>query len=562
MRNFFLKLTALILGMAGPLPAQDLNAGAYLAAKAAQSLSDYRSADDWYTIALKSDPQNVDLLANAMLTALSLGDVARSAEMAQTLTKLGVASQNIALARLADRAIQADYAGILADQKDGASVGNLLDDLAAAWANVGLGQMSDALALFDKIIATKGIEGFGLYHKALALAQAGDFDGAAQIFAGKSGDFKLSRRGAMAYAKVLSQLERGADAALLLEKGFDPANDPEIKDLITQLRQGQALPLTDLKDGKDGLAEAFFTVAAALNGETDDAYTLLHARIASALRPNDKPSILMIATLLEKQGQYDLAIDAYAKIPSTDPAFPISEIGRAEASFSADRKDAALEILTALVRSHPEDLDALVALGNGQRRVENFVDAIKTYDQVIARLPTVNPGQWPLYYSRGISHEQMGNFDLAEADFRVALNLNPNQPDVLNYLGYSLVDRGLKLDEAMGMIKRAVAARPNSGYIVDSLAWAYYRLGKYPEALAPMEKASLLEPVDPIVTDHLGDVYWANGRTREAEFQWRRALSFNPTEKDATRIRKKLELGLDAVLAAEGAPPLVKSANE
>lgn len=562
MRNSPILLTALILGIAGPLPAQDINPGAYLAATVAQSQFDYRTADEWYAVALKSDPKNGELLGNSMLIALSLGDVARSAEMAQTLTDLGMTSQNIALARLADRAMQADYAGILADQEQGASVGALMDDLAAAWANVGLGQMSDALALFDKIIATKGVSGFGLYHKALALAQAGDFEGAAQIFAGKSGDFNLSRRGAMAYAKVLSQLERGTEAALLLEKGLDPANDPEAAALIAQLRAGKALPLTGVMDAKDGLAEAFFTVAAALNGETDDAYTLLHARIAAALRPKDTPSILMVAGLLEKQGQHDLAIDAFGQIPASDPAFAISEIGRADASFAAGRKDAALEILNALARDNPLDLDVLVALGNGQRRVENFDAAVKTYDQVIAQLPSVNPAQWPIYYSRGIAHEQLGQFDLAEADMRMALNLNPNQPEVLNYLGYSLVDRGIKLDEAMEMIKRAVAARPDSGYIVDSLAWAYYRLGKYSEALAPMERASLLEPVDPIVTDHLGDVYWANGRKREAEFQWHRALSFSPTEKDALRIRKKLELGLDAVLAAEGAAPLAKSASD
>jgi Flp pilus assembly protein TadD len=143
---------------------------------------------------------------------------------------------------------------------------------------------------------------------------------------------------------------------------------------------------------------------------------------------------------------------------------------------------------------------------------------------------------------------------------RRALELNPDQPQVLNYLGYSFVDRGVNLEEALGMIQRAVAGQPDSGYIIDSLAWAYFRLGRYDEAVEPMEKASLLEPVDPVVTDHLGDVYWMVGRTREAEFQWHRALSFGPTEADAARIRKKLEQGLDAVLAAEGTSPKPEAA--
>lgn len=562
MRNCPLMLTALILGMAGPVSAQNMDAGAYLAANSAQMQSDFRSADDWYGRALKADPKNPDILANAMVAALSLGDIPRSAAMAQTLIDLGIKSQNIALARLVDRAMQADYAGILADQKAGVSVGILMDDLAAAWANVGLGQMSDALAVFDKIIATPGIEGFGLYHKALALAQAGDFEGSAQIFAGKLGSFTMSRRGALAYAKVLSQLDRGEEAAAILEKGFDVGNDAEVADLIAQLRAGQAVALTGLMDAKDGLAESFLGLASALDQENDDGFALLHSRAALALRPNDAESILATASLLTELKQPDFAAEIYGMIPKTDPAFRNAEMGRAGAEFDADRPDAAVKVLSDLAETFPKDPDIRLALGNAQRRTKSYEGAVKTYDTAIALLPPPSANHWPVYFGRGISYQELGNFDLAEADMRMALKLNPDQADVLNYLGYSLVDRGIKLDEAMEMIKRAVAARPDSGYIVDSLAWAYFRLGKYAEALAPMEKASLLEPVDPIVTDHLGDVYWANGRKREAEFQWHRALSYEPTEKDAARIRKKLEIGLDAVLAAEGAPPLVKSAND
>jgi Flp pilus assembly protein TadD len=168
---------------------------------------------------------------------------------------------------------------------------------------------------------------------------------------------------------------------------------------------------------------------------------------------------------------------------------------------------------------------------------------------------------WVLYFYRGICHERSMDWAAAEADFRRALEMNPDQPQVLNYLGYGLVDRGEKLDEALGLIKRAVAADPDKGYIIDSLAWALFRLGRYEEALEPMERASLLVPVDPIVTDHLGDVYWMVGRKLEARFQWRRALSFEPTEKDAVRIRRKLEVGLDVVMQEEAAAGPVEAAG-
>ena len=340
-------------------------------------------------------------------------------------------------------------------------------------------------------------------------------------------------------------------------KGFDATNDIEVKDLIAQLRAGQAIPLTGLMDAKDGLAESMLSLAAALDEENDDGFALLHTRAAMALRPNDADTVLATAGLLTELQQPDFAAEIYGMIPKTDPAFRNAEIGRATAEFDADRPDEAVKILTDLVDAYPKDPDVRMVLGNALRRVKSYAAAVETYDAAIALLPPPNANHWPLYFGRGVSNQELGKLDLAEADMRLALTLSPDQADVLNYLGYSLVDRGIKLDEAMEMIKRAVAARPDSGYIVDSLAWAYFRLGKYEQALPPMEQASLLEPVDPIVTDHLGDVYWANGRKREAEFQWRRALSYEPSEKDAARIRKKLELGLDAVLAAEGAAPLV-----
>jgi len=191
------------------------------------------------------------------------------------------------------------------------------------------------------------------------------------------------------------------------------------------------------------------------------------------------------------------------------------------------------------------------ALGDMLRNNERFDEAEIAYNAAIELRGEVTPDDWVLYFYRGICHEQSKDWAAAEADFRQSLALNPTQPQVLNYLGYGLIDRGEKLDEALGMIEKAVAGDPQQGYIIDSLAWAFFKLGRYEEALEPMERASLLEPVDPIVTDHLGDVYWMSGRKLEAQFQWRRALSFEPTEKDAERIRRKLEVGLDQVMADE-----------
>ena len=175
------------------------------------------------------------------------------------------------------------------------------------------------------------------------------------------------------------------------------------------------------------------------------------------------------------------------------------------------------------------------------------------YDAAIALVPDPQPVHWVLYYTRGISNERAGNWPAAEADFREALVLSPDQPMVLNYLGYSLVEQGRDLDEALDMIERAVAGQPDDGYITDSLGWVLYRMGRYEEAVPHMLRAVELTPDDPIINDHLGDVLWKVGRIREAEFQWRRALSFGPApDLDMDRVRRKLEVGLDQVISEAG----------
>lgn len=542
---------------AAPASGQDGVAGPFLAAKVAAMNADYRAADQWYQRALSQVPDNAQIVQGALVSALSLGDVPRAATLAQQLKNLGIQDQTADLALLADAAQRQDFAGILQAQAQGVSTGTLQDDLLAGWAHIGLGQMNDGLARLQKATQTPGLAGFGLYHQAIALALAGDFDSAAKAMAApEAAALRGSRRGAIFYAEVLSQIGRAKEAAVMLQTGLGPARNARMQAMITRLSAGEALPISGFQGAATGLAESFFSIASALGADTDPAYTLLQARIAAVLRPDDTEAILLTAQLLEKLRQYDLAAQSYGQIAPDSADFPLAEIGRAEAVYAAGRAEESLQILRDLADAQRGDIDVHIALGHGLRRAELHSEAIVTYSAAIALLPKIAPENWPLFYSRAISYEATGDFTRAEADFRKALDLSPDQPNVLNYLGYSLVDRGLKLPEALDMIQRAVAMRPDAGYIVDSLAWAYFRLGRYAEALAPMERAAQLEPIDPIVTDHLGDVYWANGRKREAMFQWRRALSYNPAEKDAARIRLKLELGLDAVRAREGEPPI------
>lgn len=533
------------------------DAGAYLAAMIAGADRNYREAAGWYTRALLADPKNPVLLEGALIANISLGNFDAATQLAKALDAVGVTSQSAILAHLADEAGRGDYAAILDALQQGRSIGVLVDGLVAAWAEAGNGRMTEALQAFDKIATAKGLETFGLYHKALALAQVGDFEGAQKILSGEAaGPVQMLRRGVVAHAQILSQLERNAEAITLLDRVSAPGQDPGIDRLREQLRAGETVPFDVATTPQHGIAEVFYTLATALNGQAEHGYTLLHSRIASHLRPDHTEALLMSAEMLEADGQYDIAVETYAQVAEDDPSFHIAEIGRANALYAVERKDAAIEALQALARSHGTLVPVQMALGDMLRRSERFDEASQAYDAALSLIASPGPAHWALFYARGICHEREKRWDLAEADFRKSLELSPDQPQVLNYLGYSFIDRNINLDEALSMIQRAVAAEPDSGYILDSLAWGYYRLGRFAEALVPMEQASLLEPVDPIVTDHLGDVYWAVGRKLEAQFQWRRALSFDPEEKEATRIRRKLEVGLDAVLAEEGAKPL------
>ena len=561
-------LLALGLALGLPAVAQDaapdaatdtakIDSGAFLAARLAASNADYAAGAEWYARALVTDAGNPALLEGAILSNIGLGEFGPAANMARALDDQGIESQVGYLALMIDSLLAEDYAAVIERSADGMSKGALLDTLVTGWAEAGLGRMSEATATFDKLTRSPEMAAFGLYHKALALASAGDFEGAEAIFADKTaGVLQQMRRGVLARVRVLSQLERNVDALKVLDDSFTGAPDPELAALRRRLEAGEPLPFDMVTSAKDGMAEVFYTLAMALGQEDNATYTLIYARGAQALRPGQEDSSLLVAGLLESQGQHELAIEVYATISADSPSFYVAEIGRAEATRATGRTEAAIEILQALARAKPDLMVAQVALADAYRREERFAEARRAYDLAIGLLDTPVQDDWALFFSRGICAERLGDFDATVADMKEALRLNPDQPQVLNYLGYSYVDRGQNLDEALAMIERAVAKEPGSGYIIDSLAWAYYRLGRYADAVAPMEQASLLEPVDPIVTDHLGDVYWAVGRKREAEFQWHRALSYGPEEKDAARIRAKLEKGLDAVLAEEGAKPI------
>ncbi len=543
-------------------------AGDYLAARQASFLGDYKSASYFYARALARDPGRPELLERAVLANISLGDVDGASTYADRLGQQGVASQIGQLALIARDARGEAFDEIIAAVDAKRGIGPLADGLIKAWAELGTGDMTAAVGTFDEVSDIRGLGPFAAYHKALALASVGDFETASDIMGSSdAAGLSTTRRGVMAQAEMLSQLGRNKDAIDLLDRSFGGSLDPGLSLMRDRLEADETLAFTHVTSPRDGLAEVFFTVAGALSNENSDDLTLLYSRVAEYLRPDHIDSILLSAEVLNDLGQHDLAMQTYARVSVDDPAFHAAELGRADSLRAGDKMDEAIAVLEGLTTTHGDLPVVWSTLGDYLRSEERFADSVEAYSAAAGLFDDLTERQWFLFYARAIAYERQGMWDEAEADFRKALELNPEQPQVLNYLGYSLVEQKVKLDEALEMIERAVEARPNSGYIVDSLGWVLYRLGRYDEAVPHMERAAELMPIDPIVNDHLGDVYWKVGREREAEFMWKRALSFvdwedAAEEADPDRIKRKIDVGLDQVLQEEGAsPPLVADDN-
>ncbi|MDO6478544.1 tetratricopeptide repeat protein [Shimia thalassica] len=548
-----------------PVSAQGF-AGAYLAGRQAAFDSDYQAASQYYTQALARDPSNPRLLENAVLAFLSLGQVDRAMPVARKMRADGLQSQLANMVITADLVKDGKFETLLEEIDGTLEINELVDSLVSAWAQIGKGSMSEALKAFDEAAKQQGAAGFSAYHKALALASVGDFSGAEAVYSAETdAPVQMTRRSVIALVQILSQLERNEEALNVMKEMFGTALDPRLQDMYDTLEAGGELEFSVVSGASDGIAEVFYTLADVLAPDAAPDYTLMYARVAEYLRPDHVEALLLSAGLLDQMGRYELATEAYKRVPADHPSFHAAEMGRADALRMAGKNDAAIEVLEQLTRTHGELSSVHSALGDVLRQQKDFEGAVAAYDKAIELDNTLDRALWFVYYARGICHERLDKWDMAEADFRKALELNPEQPQVLNYLGYSMVEKQIKLDEALNMIERAVAARPGSGYIVDSLGWVLFRLGRYDEAVGHMERATELMPIDPVVNDHLGDVYWAVGRNLEAEFQWKRALSFvsddTAEEANPDRIRRKLEVGLDQVLEEEGADPL-KVANE
>jgi tetratricopeptide (TPR) repeat protein len=541
-----------------PVEVAESQSGNYLAALVAGADRDTPAAAAYFREALRADPRNPELIERAFAAALANGNMTDAFELADRLL---MRDPNNSLARLTEAAHalgdgQYAIARMHLAGGDAGKAHDVTTTLLTAWTFAGLNDGRDALATLDRI-RDPSFAGFRDYHAGLIADLTGNAAEAAKRLKGAHDGEKNTLRLVDAYARYLAR-HGDRDGAKQLYAEFErtgPApHHPLVDGALADLAAGKPLdPI--IRNAKDGAAEVLYGLGGAGSRQGDELAALIYLRLALHLRPDHALAAVTVADLYEQLKQNQAAIAAYDMVPASSPMRENADIQAGLSLDALGRSDEALKRLTDIVTANPKDIDAISALGSLQRSGKKFEEAAATYTKAINLLAKPERANWTLFYFRAICYERSKQWPLAEADFKTALQLFPDQPLVLNYLGYSWVDQGVNLDEAFKMLRQAVDLRPTDGYVVDSLGWANYKLGHYDEATRELEKAIELKPADPVVNDHLGDAYWRMGRKLDAQFQWNHARDMGPEPEDLPNILKKISSGLP-----DEAPPAAPAA--
>ena len=532
-------------------PADSLE-GNYLAAIVAGASRDLGAASVYLREAVRDDPQNNELLERAFVAFLADGampDAFRAADrLIQQDPSNGLAQLVIGIRSIKQKSYQTARNHLQRGGRGRAA--DITATLLSAWSYLGSGNSRRAIETLERLKGEPSYNLFRDYHAGLILDAAGRKAEAEKRLRAAYEAEKTTLRLVDLWARFQARTGDYAGAAVTYAD-FDRLlpNHPIIREGMAQIAKKEP-PARQIQTAQQGAAEVLYGLASAGNRQGDEAAALLYLRMAIYLDPGHDLAILTLGDILERARQPEDAVAVYDKMPVSSPLRPNAEIQAGLALENLGKPEEAVKHLEKVIAERPDDVDALAALGNVYRSRKQFAEAAAAYDKAIAKLASPGRANWDLFYFRGIARERINRWPEAEADLRKALELLPDplgreRALVLNYLGYSLVDKHLKLDEGLDMLRRAVELRPRDGYIIDSLGWAYYRLGRYDDASREIERAAELRPSDPVINDHLGDVYWRTGRQLEAKFQWNHARDLKPEPEDLEKIQRKLERGLE-----------------
>jgi tetratricopeptide (TPR) repeat protein len=528
------------------LTENDSLSGNYLAGRSAGHERDNAVAADYLSRALLLDPNNPALTEKLFQLEVAAGDIQSAEELA--IKVLGFNSQQrLARIVLGLRDLRNKHypqARKNFDQAAYTPVGELTSALLNAWAFAGEGNLPSALKELDKLDTNESFANFKTYHAALIADLLNNPVRAEEAYKKAYQQGNASLRIVQSYGNFLERHNRKDEAIKIYQSFLDGGDDnPLVRAALAAAKSGQAAQ-PFIGSVEAGASEAMFSMASAMTDEQSIDVAILYTQLSLSLH-GDKPVVYtLLGDVYEQAKLYNDAIKAYDQTPASSPLRNNSDTQIAVDLQQLNKTKDAQDKLNAVITRDPTNYAALVTLGNIHRNNEEYQQAADIYTRTIALFPQPGKDQWRLFYYRGMSYERLKQWDKAEPDFRKALSLSPDEPVVLNYLGYSMIEKKINLTEALAMVKKAVELKPNDGYIVDSLGWAYYQLGDYEQATTQMERAVDLNPADPIIGEHLGDAYWQVGRRLEAKFQWQHAKDNKPLPEDLKRIEDKLKNGM------------------
>lgn len=553
-------LLALLTSGSAVLAAQSAEdqslSGNYLAGRTATGQHDDDLASGYFKRALQIDSNNPVLVERVFLLNLADGDMAGAEDFAQRvlasnsqhrMARFVVGLRDMRLHRYGEARHNFAIASYT-------PVGELTGALLSAWTYAGEGELSPALKQLDRLDANESFANFKTLNAALLADYLGNPVRAEAAYAKAHQQAGTSLRVVQAYGNFLARTGRFDEAVKVYQAFLAGDDNPLVKAALADA-QAHKKPAPFIANAQAGAGEALFAMASAMTDDQNVEVGLLYTRLTLAMIADKPVAYTLLGDIYENLKLPEKAVKAYEQVAQTSPLRINADMEIAVNLQRLEMKDAARAKLEAIVARDPKNYNALVTLGNLHRNNEDFAKASAVYDQAIALLNPPQKENWRVFYYDGIAYERQNQWDKAEKQFRRALELSPDEAMVLNYLGYSLVDKKLNLQEALGMIKKAVDLKPNDGYIVDSLGWAYYQLGDFDQALTNCERAVDLLPADPIIGEHLGDVYWKVGRRLEAKFQWQHAKDNKPEAVDLKRIEDKLKNGMP------DAPPVNPAQN-